>query len=802
MLKLKKISKDYFAAGTRIHALKNIDLEFRKSEFVSILGPSGCGKTTLLNLIGGLDKYTGGDLLVNNKSTKNFSDKDWDSYRNYNVGFVFQNYNLIGHLSILQNVELALSLAGITKKEREHKALKALENVGLKKEVNKSPNQLSGGQMQRVAIARALVNDPDILLADEPTGALDTKTSVQIMDIIKEIAKDRLVIMVTHNPTLAKEYSSRIITLLDGEVTGDDNPYTKSLDEEVTPLKNKGTSMSFLTALSLSFRNLRTKKVKTLITAIAGSIGIIGVALVLSLSNGFNNYIAKLQTDTLSSNPLTISEGSVDQAALISAFLESGNNEKYPSIEKIFNNKISEKMTSSMSSNVITDTYVNYIKSFDSSYTYDINYSTGLDVDKNVFTTKDYNGQGNGNSLFQSSSNIAFSEMPDNREFIESQYDIIAGSFPTSKTDLTLIVDSTNTLMDYQLALLGLPSDTDSIDFSSILGKSYYFLDNNQIYTENSDGTFTRKKSVSNDLLNKGLKLTITGILRINKETPMGSSSQGLNYTRDLTNYVLDKNINSKISQFVNENPLINPLTGNEYVGDSSSQGGFVTVSAEDKAREFAGSVGASRHVTSIEIYCKDFASKTSVKNLLDDYNTEIEKQNILSYNGDITNMTDAEINEGKITYNDIMAIFMQSLNQLINIITYVLVAFSSIALAVSSVMIGVITYSSVVERTKEIGILRSVGARKKDISRVFNAETFIIGLYSGVIGIVVTYLLSIPINIILNNKVPNIGRISNLAPNAAIILIAISIVLSLLAGLIPSGIAARKDPVTALRTE
>lgn len=774
MLQLKNIKKNYELGELTIRALDGIDLSFRKNEFVSILGPSGCGKTTMLNLVGGLDRYSSGDILIENRSTKDFKDRDWDTYRNHRVGFVFQNYNLIPHLSVLQNVELALTLSGISPKERKERATDALSHVGLKDQVNKKPNQLSGGQMQRVAIARALVNDPEILLADEPTGALDSKTSEQIMKLIQKIAEDRLVIMVTHNADIAHQYSNRIIELLDGKVIADSRPFKDEKELKQTKEKNdRKTSMSFFTALSLSFKNLVTKKARTMITAFAGSIGIIGIALVLSLSNGFNNYIDKMQSDTLSTFPVEISDSAIDYASFLQGF-EQPSGVKYPEVPKIFVNPLLDQINSGRIKNDITDEYIDYVNNIDAGLVYSIDLSTGLDISRNIFGEVEVNNMLVGASFRNMGSANFFNQMIDSADLLNSQFDIIEGKLPESANELLIVVDEYNRMTDMSLVALGLldlQDDIEELDFSEVLAKKYYMLDNDQIYTR-IQNTF-----VSGMVdLDAGLELSIVGIARANEQTQIASLSSGLYYTKALKDLVLEKNLTSEIVEFMMTETANNPFSGEPYdVLDEDN--------AVQQYESLLRRLGGSTKINQIRIYPVDFDAKEDVKAYLNAYNETVPA-------------------EEQIAFTDLMEVMVNSLNTMINTISIVLIAFTAISLVVSSIMIGIITYVSVIERTKEIGILRSIGARKKDISRVFNAETFIIGLTAGLFGVIVTALLTIPINMIIKSLVDGIGNIAALYIYHAIILIIISVILTFVSGLIPSRIAAKKDPVIALRTE
>lgn len=791
MLKLINIEKNYYMGSTTVQALKKVNLEFRKSEFVAILGPSGCGKTTLLNLIGGLDRYTDGDIVINNKSTKEYKDADWDAYRNHSIGFVFQNYNLIPHLKVLGNVELALTLSGISIEERKKRAIDTLNKVGLHDQIYKLPNQLSGGQMQRVAIARALVNDPDILLADEPTGALDSETSIQIMEILKEVAKDRLVIMVTHNPDLANQYATRIIRLLDGVVISDSNPYQAEVakKDQTKGERLKHTSMSFLTALALSFQNLLTKKARTILTAFAGSIGIIGIALVLALSNGFQSYVDKMQADTLSSYPLIISRESVDFASAAELNMDTSLQE-YPEGDTIFINKLMEKLNGIIIRNNITEDYIeNVIEKIDPALINGITYSRGVRL--NIFKQMSINNstyyrqisaQNDMSSVMNFSGADIWQEIIDNQSFIESQYDVIAGRLPQNKDEIIIQVDKYNQITDITLLSLGVltpMSSVDTLTFDDLLSLEYKLILNDDLYSYDSvNDRFVsqvdRNDTITADVYNKGLTLKVVGIVRVNELTNTGSITGAIGYTKELTDYILEEAGKSEIVLWQKANPTKDPLTGQAYPADQN---------VEEQYYNTMSRLGGITTPKAINIYPVDFKAKTEIKKYLDNYNQTQED----------------EVN--RIYYTDVMDLLVKSINTTINAISYVLIAFTSISLVVSSIMIGIITYISVLERTKEIGILRSIGARKKDISRVFNAETLIIGFVAGIIGIGVTLLLSIPINIIIDNLV-NISNIAALKTYHAIFLVLISMALTLIAGLIPSRIAAKKDPVIALRTE
>ena len=802
MLKLTGIKKDYvLSQDDVVHALRGVSLDFRKSEFVSVLGPSGCGKTTLMNIIGGLDKYTEGDLVIDGVSTKDFSASDWDNYRNKKIGFVFQNYNLISHQTVLSNVELALTLSGISLEERRKRAKDALIQVGLKDQMNKKPNQLSGGQTQRVAIARALVNSPDILLADEPTGALDTVTSEQIMDLIREVAKEKLVIMVTHNPDLAERYSTRLIRMLDGEILSDSAPYDGSeevvkietaegkaseevekteVSEPVTSEK-KGlkklfksrknrTSMSFLTALRLSLKNLFTKKGRTILTSIAGSIGIIGISLILAISNGMNNYIAKMTTDTLSGNPITIRQTDIDFEAAMSSMSRNTDLEKFPAVKKLFIERIL-KESNMFIRNTITNEYITYLLS-ESEATpglyNDFIYDTGLEL--NAFT----NDSTSGNAKHLSGRGW---QMLVNNEFLSMQYDVIGGTLPQSANDLILIVDEYNRLSDSALVGLGLLDSEDEtakeIDFDNVIGKEYYFLTADEYYRQDGN-RFVARTDSEVDLTN-AIKAKISGIVRINPNTDMGTLSSGMGYTKELYRTYLGKSEQSAINQWIRDNPDVNPLTGNPYP--------YNPISTKEQQREdMLRAFGGITVPNSISIYAKDFASKEKIKEILNAYN-------------------EGKSEDEAIIFTDMSEIIGNMLSSMVNVISYVLIGFTAISLVVSCVMIGIITYISVIERTKEIGILRAIGARKKDITRVFNAETFIIGFIAGLIGVIVTAILTVPINAIIS-ALTGVSGIANLKFLHAIIMIIISICLTVISGLIPAFKASKKDPVLALRTE
>lgn len=848
MLELKKITKKYLSGTNTVNALKGLDLKFRESEFVSILGPSGCGKTTLLNIIGGLDNYTSGDLIINGKSTKHFKDKDWDNYRNHSVGFVFQNYNLIPHQTVLSNVELALTLAGVSKSERKKRAIKALKDVGLEDQIYKKPNQMSGGQMQRVAIARALVSNPDILLADEPTGALDSKTSIQIMELLNKIAKDKLVIMVTHNPELAEVYSTRIIKLLDGNITNDSNPYEKSEQKENNNKTGK-TNMSFKTALSLSLNNLLTKKGRTILTSFAGSIGIIGIALILSLSSGMQNYINRVEEDTLSSYPITLQEKTMDTGELLNAATGTTKSKNYND-NKIHSTNITSNMLSIMSSGAKTNNLYEFKKYITNNnglfkkYANDIQYSYNLDL--NIYKQNDTNytlvnpdqiieklGVKDMNNMGEliggaSTSYNAFNEMLNNKELIKEQYDIIAGNLPQNYNEVVLLVNKDNCISDYALYAIGIldanelvekyktvlnggkVDDLEELEYSyeELLNTKFKVLLNTDYYTKEGKIWVDKRNNEQflKKILDKALELNVVGIIKAKDETVITNTYGGILYTSDLTKYVIDKINDSNIAKEQKNNSKINIFTNSEFTEQefdmnnlSPEQKAYLSTLSQNELAEVLKNYQENAAATfesnlkklgivdldkpsTINIYAKGFEDKEAIAELIEDYN-----------------QTNSE--ENQISYTDFIAVMMNGVSNIINIISYVLMAFVSISLVVSSIMIGIITYISVLERTKEIGILRSIGASKKDISRVFNAETLIIGASAGLLGIIVTILLNIPINIIIKN-IANVNNISSLPINGAVILVLISMFLTVIAGLIPAKMASKKDPVEALRTE
>ena len=860
MLRCENIIKDYPTSEEVVHALKGVSLSFRNNEFVSILGQSGCGKTTFLNIIGGLDHYTSGDLIINGKSTRNYKDKDWDTYRNHKIGFVFQSYNLITHQSVLSNVELALTLSGVGKEERKKRAIEALTKVGLKDQIYKKPTQLSGGQMQRVAIARAIVNNPDIILADEPTGALDSSTSIQIMEILKEISKDKLVIMVTHNPELAQKYSSRIIRLSDGEVISDSNPYNE-FEELNNSQIDKKTSMSFKTALSLSLNNLMTKKARTILVSFAGSIGIIGIALILSLSNGVQSYIDSVESDTMTAYPIQIQSTTMDMTSMMEAMAgkEESSNEKRDDNQvytRSFVNDVLESIASSKQNNL--EELKKYIESEQGKElrenTRAIEYSYGLNL--NVYNEDTDSGliQVSPNGLIDklgmsdmvdlrsqfmagtSDANEVWLQLPDSNTLKESEFELLEGSWPQNYNEVVIGVDSDNNITDYALYSLGLLNQDEVVDsYNKILQG-----DSNEIETTNNKKSYSYEELMNSkfklvfncDLFEKvngiwidqsdnedyiknvvknAQEVKVVGIIRQKDNTMSSGMLGGIYYSSKMSDYVIEQCENSQIVKEQKENKDINIFTGNRFKSneklDFSSltpqqQMQFASMSQEEMMaymQTYNDNMNASYESnlkkmgvvnldspSQISLYAKDFDSKEALADCIEDYNDLQEE------NGNSNNV---------ISYSDMVGMMISSVSSVVNMISYVLIGFVSISLVVSSIMIGIITYISVLERTKEIGILRSIGASKKDVSRVFNAETFIIGLTSGCMGILITILLNIPISTIVASKT-GVEHIAKLPWQGAIILILISLVLTLIAGLIPSKYASKKDPVEALRTE
>lgn len=895
MLELNDIKKDYVSGSTTVSALKGINLRFRDCEFVSILGQSGCGKTTMLNIIGGLDKYTSGDLKINGVSTKNYKDRDWDFYRNNSIGFVFQSYNLIPHQTVLSNVELALTLSGVSKAERKKRAIEALEKVGLGEQIHKKPNQMSGGQMQRVAIARALVNNPDILLADEPTGALDTETSIQIMELLKEISKDRLIIMVTHNPELAKDYSTRIVRLLDGVITDDSDPYSlEDMEADIRAkeaakvkisekkIKKSGkkqkTSMSFFTALSLSFNNLMTKKTRTILTAFAGSIGIIGIAMILSISNGIQLYIDRVQRDTLSSYPITLQAEAIDISSMVSSMTGNSDSEEHEDKSKIYSNDIMGDMINTMVKEVKSNNlseFKKYIENGSSdikSYVSDIQYS--YDVPLNIYMKDTSNGveQLNPGTMFDSiygegatsasssmssgmgmgmfSNSSVWNQLLGNQQVLDEQYDILAGHWPENFNEVVLVADKNNEVDDYTLYSLGLkdPEEVRTLFKKMMVGESYetekdisYTFDEildtefklvmpTDMYKYNDvTGTwddYSKDDKYMTNVVNNGTDIKVCGIIRPNDDAVSTSLSSGIGYTAKLTEYIIEEVKNSEIAKAQLADTSVDVFTGVPFDNDRNTEitmddinAYMATLSPEESAQMQAMTSGMSDDQilqlfsaslkarttdatldsnksklgitdldtpSQIDIYATDFDSKEKVQNIIKDYN-KLQQ--------------DDGKEENVINYTDYVGIMMSSVSTIINAISYVLIAFVAISLIVSSIMIGIITYISVLERTKEIGVLRSIGASKKDVSRIFNAETLIEGFVSGALGIVVTLLLCIPANALIKH-LTDISNVAQLPVAGGVILIIISMFLTFIAGLIPAKLAAKKDPVVALRSE
>lgn len=869
MLKLQKITKDYLSGDTAVKALKGIDIEFRKNEFVSILGQSGCGKTTLLNIIGGLDRYTSGDLIINGKSTKKFKDKDWDAYRNYSIGFVFQSYNLIPHQTILSNVELALTISGVSKKERKQRAIKALEDVGLGEQIHKKPNQLSGGQMQRVAIARALVNNPDIILADEPTGALDTKTSVQIMEILKEIAKEKLIIMVTHNPELAEKYSTRIVKILDGVITDDSKPFTpEDQEKEETEAKTGRTSMKFFTALRLSLNNLMTKKGRTLLTSFAGSIGIIGIALILAISTGVQNYINKVEEDTLSSYPITIEESTIDMSSMMQSMMGNVEAKEEQEEGKVYSADIMNEMVTTLSNKKENNNLAElkkYLEEENNEITNNSNsieYGYNLKINLYKENTENeivrvnpstvMNAFGMGEMIeAQNSSSMAsmfgssmmtntdiWIEMLDNQKLLETQFDLVKGTWPKEHNEVVLILKEDGRIDDYTLYSLGLKNqeelkekwkavengekleetqESESYTYDELLNLSFKLLLNSDYYKK-ENGLWINQED-NDEYMKEKIKeaesIKIVGIIKQNEESVASTAvTSGIGYTKKLKEYVINQSNESEIVKEQKENKETNVFSGLKFPTEEEKENYTMTnltneqrmamskLSSKEIAKmmeTYTANKDASyernleklaaidlQQPTSINIYPKNFDAKDKIAEAIENYN-EKQKQ------------------EGKeenvINYTDMVGLMMKSVSQIIDTISYVLIAFVAISLIVSSIMIGIITYISVLERTKEIGILRAIGASKKDISRVFNAETFIVGLISGLLGIGITILLTIPINSLIYT-LAGVTVNAMVPPIAGAILVIISMLLTMIAGLIPAKMASKKDPVEALRTE
>lgn len=855
MLQCKNIIKDYVSGDEIVHALKGVSLSFREHEFVSILGQSGCGKTTFLNIIGGLDHYTSGDLIINGKSTKDYSDKDWDTYRNHQVGFVFQSYNLIMHQSVLSNVELALTLTGVNKEERRKRAIEALNKVGLSDQIHKKPTQMSGGQMQRVAIARAIVNNPDIILADEPTGALDSATSVQIMEILKEISKDKLVIMVTHNPQLADEYSSRIIRLKDGSLVSDSNPFNEQeMNVDMSVLKRPG--MSFKMACSLSLNNLMTKKARTFLTSFAGSIGIIGIALIMSLSHGMQSYIDQMENDTMASYPIEIQSSSSDMSTLMTTMMGMKKESKEHNDSKIYSRPYVEDVLESLSSSKKNNlsAFKSYIESSKGKefrktakaieYDYNLNlqvYNENTDsglvqVSPNGLLDKlGMSDMMSIQSQFMDSSAMTNDQvwlsLPESKKLRDDEYQLVEGKWPTNYNEVVLEVDENNEITDYALYSLGLldqdelvknyqkilNGETDKISKTNlksysvddILNLKFRLVLNSDLY-QKVNGLWinqSENESYMKDVVSKSPEIKVVGIIKPSDSTVSQPTMGGVYYTKAMEEYVTSKTENAQIVIEQKTNPNINIFTQTEFAsGQKMSMSNLtneqmmqLSSMSQEELMNYMNTYNENINATydsnltklgvvdystptKISLYASSFDGKEKLSDLITSYNKKQTKSNV-------------------ITYNDFIGTMLSSVTSVVNIISYVLIAFVSVSLIVSSIMIGIITYISVLERTKEIGILRSIGASKKDITRVFNAETFIIGLISGVLGILITLVLNVPISVVVENMT-GVAHIAKLPVNGAVFLILIDLVLTILAGLIPSKIASKKDPVEALRSE
>jgi putative ABC transport system permease protein len=855
MLQCKNIMKDYVSGDEIVHALKGVSLSFREHEFVSILGQSGCGKTTFLNIIGGLDHYTSGDLIINGKSTKDYSDKDWDTYRNHQVGFVFQSYNLIMHQSVLSNVELALTLTGVNKEERRKRAIEALNKVGLSDQIHKKPTQMSGGQMQRVAIARAIVNNPDIILADEPTGALDSATSVQIMEILKEISKDKLVIMVTHNPQLADEYSSRIIRLKDGTLVSDSNPFNEQeMNVDTSVLKRP--DMSFKMACSLSLNNLMTKKARTFLTSFAGSIGIIGIALIMSLSHGMQSYIDQMENDTMASYPIEIQANSSDMSTLMTTMMGMKKKTEEHKDSKIYSRPYVEDVLESLSSSKKNNlsAFKSYIESSKGKefrktakaieYDYNLNlqvYNENTDsglvqVSPNGLLDKlGMSDMMSIQSQFMDSSAMTNDQvwlsLPESKKLRDDEYQLVEGKWPTNYNEVALEVDENNEITDYALYSLGLldqdelvknyqkilngetdkisKTNLESYSVDDILNLKFRLVLNSDLY-QKVNGLWinqSENESYMKDVVSKSPEIKVVGIIKPSDSTVSQPTMGGVYYTKAMEEYVTSKTENSQIVKEQKANPNINIFTQTEFAsGQKMSMSNLtneqmmqLSSMSQEELMNYMNTYNENINATydsnltklgvvdysnptKISLYASSFDGKEKLSDLITDYNKKQTKSNV-------------------ITYNDFIGTMLSSVTSVVNIISYVLIAFVSVSLIVSSIMIGIITYISVLERTKEIGILRSIGASKKDITRVFNAETFIIGLISGVLGILITLVLNIPICMVVENMT-GVAHIAKLPVNGAVFLILIDLVLTILAGLIPSKIASKKDPVEALRSE
>ncbi|GHV26058.1 ABC transporter [Clostridia bacterium] len=878
MLKLNAIVKNYEAGDATVKALAGVDIEFRRSEFVAVLGPSGCGKTTLLNIIGGLDRYTTGDLIIDDVSTKEYKDSDWDIYRNKAVGFVFQSYNLIPHQTVQSNVELALTLSGISPAERKKRAIESLTKVGLGDQLRKKPNQLSGGQMQRVAIARALVNDPEILLADEPTGALDTETSVQVMDILKQVAKDRLVIMVTHNPDLADKYATRVVRLVDGRITDDSNPYKAHTarpipaQSKLKETRNRKKPLKMLTALTLSLNNLLTKKGRTILTGFAGSIGIIGIALILSLSSGMQNYIAGIERDTVSSYPITIQSSSMEMSTMLTTMAGIRENSSDHDMDKIYSKDIMSNMVQNMSQNISSNDLASFKTYLDTNADFQANtneiqyrYDTPLTIyksdtadgviklepsqlmDQMMPSGAESMSSMSSMSSMMSDGSSAWKQLIDNETVLNAQFEILAGRMPKAWNEIIVIADNKNEINDFMLFSLGLKdpqeltqlmmsaANNETIDvepsvytYDELMNLSFKLVSPTDVFDKSGNGWVDRS---SDDIHMKSVVdtapvLKVVGVVRESSDGGMASMSGVVGYTSALTDYLLESVGKSEIARAQLNNEDTDVFTGKPFRAETTTLPATPTMpdlsKLTDAQREQLATLSPEQiqqmmnnaaaalpsipavssatydgnlrklgisdadYPTSIRIYPKDFESKEKI--------TEA----ILQYNKD---MSASGQNEKVIQYTDITDLMMSSVDSVINGISTVLIAFVAISLIVSSIMIGIITYISVLERTKEIGVLRSIGASKGDISRVFNAETLIVGFLAGALGITVTVLLCIPANAIINS-LTGIRDAAQLPINGGVALVLISMALTFIAGLIPSRVAAKKDPVVALRTE
>lgn len=794
MLELRSVKKTYLTGEEETIALDSVNLTFGDQEFVSILGASGSGKTTLLNIIGGLDQYTSGDMVVDGTSTKNFKDKEWDSYRNGVVGFVFQSYNLISHLTILDNVKMALSLSGISEKEAEARSIQALKDVGLEKHVKKKPNQLSGGQMQRVAIARALVNNPKILLADEPTGALDTKTSVQIMELIKKISKDKLVIMVTHNPKLAEEYSDRIIRVQDGHVIEDTNPVVNQDLQSYSGYKESKTSMSFLSAIKSSFKNLLTKKNRTIMVTLAGSIGIISIGLVLAISTGMKSYINTMQEENLSSMPITISSSQANSSAIPMPADELNNNQSEDDSTKIRRQSNDEIHQNIYSENILEndETFLEYLKSNAKDYYSSISYTSGYQLkvltqndDGDIQEVKKSSESSSSASPFSmGSAGSLFSELPTDKSLVLDQYKIVSSKednfeYPENANEIVLVLNSDNSISEETLRSLGYSSEKE-LDYKDLLGKTFKVIDNDNFYQKIPETSQFIPAQINEEMYESGTQVEIVAILKA-KESTSSLISSNLAYTKALQDQLIKKEKSSEIVSYQESNPEQNVLSpSNEKIDN------LVYTSVMQQ-------LGGNSVPTSISVYPKSFDDRNNIVDVITNYNTEIKNQ--FGENSE-------EYESYIIKYTDMAKTMTEMMTTMINTITIILTAFAAISLVVSSVMIGILTYVSVVERTKEIGIMRALGARKKDITRIFIAEACLTGLISGLAGIAISYICTFPINNVIESIIGITGFESGLSPFYAIGLVFLSVGLTFIAGYLPSKIAARKDPVEALRTE